>query len=448
MANPSALIKRYLPKSLFWRAVLILVIPIVALQLVVASVFVRRHYDAVTEQMARSVARELLATLEAVETAVADPALDPNAKLDLITRPLDVDMHFAPGARLSLVEQRSVFDVTASVIAGSLRRHIGLPMRLDFVSVRKTVVVHIQTGDGVLKAAVPRSRMNPANPHLLLVWMTTTALGLTIVAVIFLRNQIRPIDELARAATDFGRGRAAGFRPRGAEEVRRAGHAFLDMRRRIERQIGHRTLLLSGVSHDLRTPLTRMKLALAVADPTPEIDELARNVGEMERMIESFLDFVRGEGESAVTEVDPIGLADEVARDAPPAGPAPERLDQVEHGAEGHLPLRRDAIKRCLMNLVDNAGRFGTRVRLTVRLARRSAEFVVEDDGPGIPEHRREDMLRPFTRLDASRNQDRGSGVGLGLAIASDIARRHGGALALDASPDLGGLRATVHLPR
>ena len=220
------------------------------------------------------------------------------------------------------------------------------------------------------------------------------------------------------------------------------------MRARIERQIGQRTLMLSGVSHDLRTPLTRMRLALAVQEPTPETREMERDVEEMERMLEAFLDFVRGEAGEEPEPLDPVALADEVADDARRNGVEILHRQQVLAAAEREMALRRSAIKRCLANLVDNAVRHGTEVRLTTRLGARALDYVVEDDGPGIPPERREEVLRPFTRLDASRNRDAGSGVGLGLSIALDIARSHGGALALDESPALGGLRASLHLPR
>lgn len=446
MAHSSGILKRYLPKSLFWRAFLILVIPIVTLQLVVAFVFVRRHYDSVTEQMAASVAREISAASSEVSGAASPHQAE--AHLAALNRALDVDMQFVHGAAVTPETERQIYDFTAAVIAKTLRERVARPMALDFVSVNKRVEAEIALTNGTLRVSIPRGRVNPSNPHLLLVWMTTTALGLTVVAVIFLRNQVRPIRELARAASDFGRGRPVAFRPKGAEEVRRAGHAFMDMRRRIERQIGHRTLLLSGVSHDLRTPLTRMKLALAVAEPSAETEEIARDVSEMEGMIESFLDYVRGEGGEVAVPTDPLELADEVTDDAARSGRRPERHDEIGPGAEGPVPLRRAAMKRCLTNLVANADAHADRVWLTVRMSPRQLEFLVEDDGPGIPPDRREEVLRPFTRLDPSRNQDEGSGVGLGLAIASDIARSHGGALTLEDSPLLGGLRATVLLPR
>lgn len=439
-------LKRALPTSLFWRAFLILVIPMIGLQVVVALVFIQRHYDGVTAQMAGSVAREINYAIRAVERAPDIPAAE--ALLSDMSAPYGMEFGLDAGAEVNPTALRAFYDVTGSVIAETMRDEVERPMSLDFVSQRKRLDARIQTSRGVLRVLIPRGRMNASNPHLLLVWMTATALGLTAVAAVFLRNQVRPIRELAGAATAFGRGRRVPFRPAGAEEVRSAGHAFLDMRARIERQIGQRTLMLSGVSHDLRTPLTRMKLALAVREPCAETAELERDVVEMEQMLEAFLDFARGEGSEASQMVDPVALAAEVAEDARRRGGTVIEAERCEPHDPSPVPLRRSAMKRCLTNLMDNAMRHGRHVRLSTRSARRMLEFVVEDDGPGIPEAQIEEAMRPFTRLDVARNQDSGGGVGLGLTIALDVARSHGGSLRLDRSPDLGGLRATVHLPR
>ncbi len=442
----SAAIKRYLPKSLFWRAALILLIPILLLQGVVGSVFFRRHYDSLTEQMAGSVAREIGFAIRTVEEAEDDAAA--RQRLARISRTLDLDMSLEPPGQIRAGARRAFYDLTGAVIVETFARVIAHPTALDLLAVRKHAFVRVLTARGVLTAVVPRTRMNASNPHHVLVWMAGTAIGLTTVAVVFLRNQVRPIRELARAAAAFGRGRAVPFRPRGAEEVRRAGQAFLDMRRRIERQIGQRTAMLCGVSHDLRTPLTRMKLALAVAPPCPETEELARDVAEMERMIEAFLDFARGETAEPAEPVDVAALAEEVADDARRNGLALALSVRREAGDGGRVSMRRDAIKRCLANLLDNAARYGQRVAMGVRLTPKVLEFAIEDDGPGIPTERREEALRPFTRLDASRNQDEGPGVGLGLSIALDIARSHGGTLTLEESAALGGLKASLLLPR
>jgi two-component system osmolarity sensor histidine kinase EnvZ len=266
--------------------------------------------------------------------------------------------------------------------------------------------------------------------------------------MLFLRNQVRPIRELAAAAEAFGKGRSVRFRPAGAEEVRRAGAAFLSMRQRIERQLEQRTRMLSGVSHDLRTPLTRMKLALAVAEDTPEKAELVHDVNEMERMIEGFLAFARGEAGEEAAEADPVELAEEIGVEVRRGGREIAVASVSDTPEDRQIVIRRTAVKRALQNLVDNALAHGERVALSVRLLAKSVEFAVEDDGPGIPEAERENALRPFVRLDEARNQNRGGGVGLGLSIAVDIARSHGGALELGRSERLGGLRAVLRLPR
>ena len=439
-------LKRYLPKSLFGRALLILLLPILLLQAVVVSIFVQRHFDAITEQMASAVGRELNAAIARIEaTETMDQA---RAALNEMAPQFGFEMGLDEGSIVETRALRTFYDFTGGVIEETLKDVVRRPMALDLVNFRKYAAARIVTAKGVLRVLIPRSRMNPSNPHQLFIWTTTAALLLTVVAVIFLRNQIRPINELARAAAAFGRGMAVPFRPSGAVEVRSAGAAFVNMRARIERQIEQRTLMLSGVSHDLRTPLTRMKLALAVADETPEIREFGRDVDEMEHMLDAFLDFARGEGGEIAGPADPVDLATEVASDARRKGIELTLYSQIETPAEPEFEMRRRALKRCLTNLVDNAASYGAHVSLSTRLTRRFLEFSVEDDGPGIPEDKRETVLRPFTRLDDARNQNVASGVGLGLSIAQDIARSHGGSLHLDDSPRLGGLKATVVLPR
>lgn len=446
MQRLAALLKRYLPKSLFGRALMILVLPMILLQAVVALVFIQRHYDGVTAQMAGSIARELnyaITQVDAAEDAEAAQLL-----LARMGRPLGLEMGLDEGGRVEPAALRTFYDVTGGVIAETLRDEVKLPMALDLLSFEKHVETRVATTKGTLRVLIPRRRMNAANPHLLLVWMAVSAALLTGIAIAFLRNQVRPIRELAVAAQAFGHGRAVPFRPGGAEEVRRAGGAFLDMRTRIERHVEQRTRMLSGVSHDLKTPLTRMKLALAVSEPSPELAELKRDVNEMEHMLAAFLAFARGEGGEASGPASPVELAEEVVVDARRNGHSVTVFAQVDTPEQPLIEMRRRALKRALANLVSNAATYGSQAALTVRLTRRSAEFTIEDDGPGIPAESREDVMRPFTRLDEARNQDQVSGTGLGLSIALDIARSHGGALELDESPRLGGLRATLQIPR
>ncbi len=439
-------VKSYLPKSLFWRAVLILVGPIILLQIVIAFVVVQRHFEATTEQMTREIAQSLEATADLVDAApnfeTAQQATTEFARAYRIQMTLARDSEIGPSP------EPNFLDFTGAVVIETLSENLERPVQVDLYKFGKLIDVRVATDWGVLRA-IPRKRsMIVSQPHFLLVWTAAVATALVMVAVVFIRNQVRPIRRLAAAADAFGKGRTIAFRPSGAVEVRRAGALFIEMRERIERQIEQRTRMLSSVSHDLRTPLTRMKLTLAISDSSAETAELTRDVAEMEHMITEFLDFERtGRGETP-TPTDPVALVDETAEDARRKGVKLTVWSDLENSDAPETDLRRVAVKRCLQNLIDNAARYGARVELSVRVAKRYVEFAVEDDGPGIPEVEREMALRPFSRLDDARNQDRGGGVGLGLAIALDIAHSHGGSLALEDGERLGGLRVTVRLPR
>jgi two-component system osmolarity sensor histidine kinase EnvZ len=344
--------------------------------------------------------------------------------------------------------ERDRLDLTGTVVVETLHDAIRRPMWIDLASSSRTAVIAIDIAPGVLETEVPRSRLAASNPHQLLVYMILAAVLFSAVAVAFLRNQIRPIRQLAEASDAFGKGRNLPFRPGGAEEVRRAGTAFLAMRARLERQIEQRTQMLSGVSHDLRTPLTRMKLTLALMEDGEDIEGLARDVEQMERMINEFLAFARGIAAEEPAPADPFRLAEDIAEDARRAGATIELVAENDTPDDPMVAMRTSAVTRALDNLVGNATRHGDRMRLTTRLGPRLLSFIVEDDGPGIPEEERSLAMQPFTRLDAARNQDAGANAGLGLTIAMDIARSHGGGLDLADSADLGGLKATLRLPR
>jgi len=435
-----------MPQALFGRALLIVLTPVVVLQVVVAIGIMQRYYEGVTDQLASTLASELNYAVSLVESA--EDAAGAEEALLLARAAFGVGFRLDAGAQVARDTLRAFYDVTGGVVEETLKRHVRRPMALDLVSVDKHVAAQVQTDKGVLHALIDRSRLTPSNPHQIFVWMAGSSLALVTVAVIFLRNQVRPIRDLAAAAQAFGKGRALRFHPSGAEEVRRAGAAFLDMRARIERQIESRTLMLSGVSHDMRTPLTRMKLALEMMEPGPEADELARDVAEMERMLSDFLAFARDATEETAAPCDVAALAEEVAAGARRGGAAiTVTLRGVARGGDPVI-LRRDAMRRALTNLVENAVAYGRTVTVTVRRDSRWVYFEVEDDGPGIAPEDREAAMMPFSRLDAARNRDAGAGVGLGLSIAVDVARSHGGALLLDESPQLGGLQARIRIPR
>jgi two-component system osmolarity sensor histidine kinase EnvZ len=293
-----------------------------------------------------------------------------------------------------------------------------------------------------MRVFAPRSAAYASNSEIFLFWMVGTSLVLLGVAVLFLRNQIRPILTLADAAESFGKGREVpGFRPRGAREVRRAALAFLEMKRRIERTIEQRTTMLAGVSHDLRTLLTRFKLELALIGDSPEVEALKKDVDEMGRMVEAYLAFARGDAGEQSAPTDMAAFLEELKVDAERHG---HRASVVFHG-HPVVTVRPAAFKRCLANLVSNAARFAETISITGHRDHRWLTITVDDDGSGIPAGKREEVFRPFLRLDDARNQDEG-GTGLGLAIARDIARSHGGDIMLGDSP-LGGLRVTVRVP-
>lgn len=433
--------QRLLPRGLYGRAALILIVPIVALQLVFSSEFIQRFYEDVTSQMTQGVAIDLEFLLDQVE-ASADIA-DARARVVPLAAALEIALTIPAGPDAPLVDKRPFIDLSGNTIISTLRERLPTLVAVDLTGENRMVALRFDTAVGPILAEVSRRRMSAANPHQLMVLMIFASILLTIIAYIFLRRQLRPITKLAEAAEEFGKGRTVDYRPRGAQEVRAAGRAFMDMRGRIERQIEQRTLMLSGVSHDLRTPLTRMRLALSLMPEDPEVEALQADVVQMERMVDEFLAFVRGDAMEGSESTDAVALVRGVVEKTDGA----VALVAVD-GVPDSVEMRPQAVIRAVDNLIANARRYGKRVEVRLIFLERSLRIVVEDDGPGIPTERREEALRPFTRLDSSRDPNRGAGVGLGLSIASDIALSHGGALRLSQSAALGGLRAELVIAR
>lgn len=436
--------RRFLPRSLFGRAALILIVPIVTIQLVVSFAFIQRHFEGVTRQMTEGVALDLALVLaEFAGQDGAGPAFD---RARAIATPLEIGLRFPAGAAAPTEDRQVFYDVAGGAIIATLHRQIPALQAVDVTAADRVVRIRIATPNGDLLAEIPRRRMSATNPHQLLVLMIFTSVLMTLIAYLFLRNQLRPIQRLAAAAEAFGRGERTTYRPRGATEVRAAGRAFLEMRARIERQIEQRTLMLSGVSHDLRTPLTRMKLGLSFLPEDEDTEGLKQDLNQMERLVDEFLSFVRGDATEDDVESDPAALVEAAVSDAQRGGGAVRMLAVA--GRARRVQLRPQALRRALDNLIGNALRHGSRADVTVIFRADRVILRVEDDGPGIPEAQREEAMRPFTRLGAERDPNRGGGVGLGLSIAADIALSHGGRLNLTRSPGLGGLRAEIELAR
>ncbi|RMH39668.1 MAG: HAMP domain-containing protein [Alphaproteobacteria bacterium] len=439
-----AWLKQYMPRSLYGRAALILIMPIAVTQIVVSVVLIQRYYEGTTRQMAHGLSLEVRLLLDRVNAAP-----DRDAAMGVaegLAAPLQIEL-FLPEGSVPATDRRVFYDLSGRALIEALRDMLPTVRAIDLASDERRVTLVLDTRHGPLGVRFSRNRVTASNPHQLLVWLVFTGILMTLIAFLFLRNQLRPIRRLAKAAEAFGRGRTVPYAPSGAVEVRAAGHAFLDMRARIERHIEQRTLLLSGVSHDLRTPLTRLKLGLSLLDDSPDVEALRRDVEEMERILDAFLAFARDTVQEEPTRVSPRALVEGVAEDARRAG-WPVELALPPAAGDEMVLLRPVAIRRALDNLVRNAAAHGTRIRLGVDVLPGAVRFRVEDDGPGIPPDRRAEALRPFARLDEARNQNRGSGVGLGLAIAADIARSHGGVLRLGESEELGGLKAEIVIPR
>jgi len=436
-----SLFQRFLPRGLYGRAALILVVPIVAIQLVFSTEFIQRFYEDVTGQMTQGVAIDLRFLLDEI---AASPTLEAaQARVIPLAEALEISLTLPAGPDAPTEDRHALIDLSGETIIATLRQTLPALVAADVTAPDRVVNLRFDSPHGPVQAELSRRRMSATNPHQLLVLMIFTSVLMTVIAYFFLRRQLRPITKLAEAAEEFGKGRTVSYRPRGAQEVRAAGRAFLDMRARIERQIEQRTLMLSGVSHDLRTPLTRMRLALSLLPEDPEVTALQADVVQMERMVDEFLAFVRGDAMEGDAATDVVALI----RDIVAQGGPKVRIAAIEGRAEP-VALRPQALRRAVENLISNAVRYGTQVELRIAFQERSLRISVEDDGPGIPPERRDEALRPFTRLDASRDPNRGGGVGLGLSIAADIALSHGGALRLGASEALGGLKAELQIAR
>lgn len=439
IGRPLRTVSHYMPKGLYPRALLIVIVPVVLLQSVIAYVFMERHWQTVTQRLSSAVSADIATLIDVYESY--PQAADASVLSRIAGERLSMDVDIIPDSDLPAPGPKPFFSLLDTALSTELSQQVARPFWLDTVGRSSLIEIRIKLGKDVMRVLTRRNQAYASNSHIFLLWMIGTSLILLTIAVLFLRNQIRPILRLADAAEAFGKGRDADFRPRGAREVRRAGNAFIEMKRRVERAIGERTTMLNGVSHDLRTILTRFKLSLALLERSSEIDALEKDVDEMSRMLEDYLAFARGDAGEAAVETDIRALLEDLKFDA-------ERLDHqtdLEVVGDPLVVIRPDAFRRLMTNLVSNAARFGDRIAIRAAHDARYLIVMVDDDGPGIAPEQREDVFRPFFRLDEARNVDSG-GTGLGLAIARDIARAHGGDIILGDSP-LGGLRATVRLP-
>ena len=428
-------IKSYMPKRLYYRAALILVFPVVFLQLIVSIVFIQRHFEGVTVQMTRTVVAELDLITEVIERDGAVAAQQ-------IARSLGMSMSIV-SQETNFLERRRVYDLTGLVVRREL---LSLPEILNVdLPDNKKVNARVKSGQEYFDLQFSRRRVSASNPHQLIVYLLVFGAFFTVIAFFYLRNQLRPITRLANAAEAFGLGENVPYDPSGALEVRAAGQAFLDMRERIQRHLKQRTMILSGVSHDLRTPLTRLKLGLSFL-PEEQREPLEKDVEDMNLLLNEFLDFAKQDNETDLPteDINPTVLVTELIENFRRTGIQIESIGEIGNNL---FKLKPFPIKRALENLINNADRYGQKILIEKKIENNFLIFSVHDDGPGIDEAHYDEVLQPFTRLDPSRNQNRGSGVGLGLPIAKEIAEGQGGSLKLSKSDILSGLNAALIIP-
>lgn len=437
-------LKGLTPRGLLPRALIIIVAPVLVLQLLMVIIFFDRHWDRVTARLTRAVAGDVAAMADIYNAAPA--GVERNQRLARLERLFDLTVSVSHTETLPQADNPPwyAYDLLFDIFDREMRTTLdGRPYFLDLESVPRFADVRVELDDGtVMRVLVPWRRISSSTAYIYIMWMAGLSILLLTIAILFLRNQIRPIRNLAKAADHFGRGLyPKGFKPSGATEVRAAARAFIAMRNRLERQIANRTAMLSGVSHDLRTPLTRLRLELALIGDSETTKAMQDDLAEMERMLNAYLDFAKGLDADPAQDIETGPLAETVIAPLKRGGRNVTLTIKQSAAMQGR-PL---GLGRALTNLIENGCRYGNAVDVTVQITGRFAEFVVDDDGPGIPAASREEMFRPFTRAEESRNQQTG-GVGLGLSVARDMANLHGGDITLGDSPK-GGLRAIIRLP-
>ena len=439
-------IKTFLPRTLFGRSLLIMIVPVLLIQVVTTYIFFDRHWNKVTMRLAFAVAGEVAMITRLIEKE-PDPAHVRRLATN-VAETLALRVEYKKGEKLTASDQKknalSWETMITKTLSNELSATLGQrPFTLDVDFHEKWIWVGVQVKSGVVHITLPQRRLFSSSGYIVLLWMIGTSIIMLSIAILFMRNQIRPIRRLAVAAERFGKGRdVPAFRPQGASEVRQAAQAFIDMRNRISRQIEQRTAMLAGVSHDLRTPLTRLNLQMAMLGDSPDVEAMKGDIQDMERMIGGYLDFVRGEGDEAVSFTNLNQLIEKVVT----AGRRQGVEVQGNTPGEVNMMLRPMAFERCLLNLVNNAGKYADNVWVTMGVTDdKHIVISVEDDGPGIAEDQYEEVFRPFYRVDTSRNVETG-GVGLGLPIAMDIVHAHGGEIWLEKSAH-GGLRVVIRVP-
>ena len=435
-------IKNILPQTLFGRALLIIVTPLILMQAISTFIFFDRHWDTMTRRLAHTLAGDIAFIVDSLTPLPKQ--LDLNQIFLKADDILHIRLTYSPEEILVKKKAFQQWDRVRKSLQDALKERVRRPFSIDTIKKERRIEIKVQLPQGLLNVNVHEKRLYSSTPYIFLMWMIGSSLVLFAIAIIFMRNQIRPIRRLAIAARSFGMGRGSSeIKPSGAKEVRQATQAFRQMRERISRQFAQRTEMLAGVSHDLRTPLTRMKLQIEMLERTPETRELQDDIQEMERMIDGYLTFARGEGSESLSKINLASLIEEIISTERRDGSVINFVNKSK--TIKSVTLRPQAIKRAITNLIINSKKYAETVKVGFEYNSEHAIITIDDNGPGIKPEHRDDVFKAFFRLDPSRNTDTG-GTGLGLTIAKDIVQSHGGDLLLSEA-SLGGLRATITLP-
>ena len=435
-------IKNILPQTLFGRALLIIVTPLILMQAISTFIFFDRHWDTMTRRLAHTLAGDIAFIVDSLTPLPKQ--LDLNQIFLKADDILHIRLTYSPEEILVKKKAFQQWDRVRKSLQDALKERVRRPFSIDTIKKDRRIEIKVQLPQGLLNVNVHEKRLYSSTPYIFLMWMIGSSLVLFAIAIIFMRNQIRPIRRLAIAARSFGMGRGSSeIKPSGAKEVRQATQAFRQMRERISRQLAQRTEMLAGVSHDLRTPLTRMKLQIEMLERTPETRELQDDIQEMERMIDGYLTFARGEGSESLSKINLASLIEEIISTERRDGSVINFVNKSK--TIKSVTLRPQAIKRAITNLIINSKKYAETVKVEFEYNSEHAIITIDDNGPGIKPEHRDDVFKAFFRLDPSRNTDTG-GTGLGLTIAKDIVQSHGGDLLLSEA-SLGGLRATITLP-
>jgi len=440
LRNKLPSLREFMPKTLLARSMLIILLPVVVMQIAVVFMFFDRHWQSVSTSLSEGVVGNIAIVLELYGEDPSQQALHRVSALAF--EKMDLSVALLAGDLLPTSSHLKFNSRLDRTLHRALAGKITEPFWFDTTRYPAYIDIQVQVDEGVMRFIAPREKVYATTGNIFVIWLVGTTLLLTGVALVFTRAQLRPIQKLAKAAERLGKGQDnPGFKPSGALEVRQASEAFIEMQRRISRFVSQRTEMLAGVSHDLRTPLTRLKLQFAMMEQTPDVEAAREDLNQMQAMLEGYLDFARGDAIAEPVQVDLSSLVAKLAKKMVPAN----RLSNVALPSELTVVVRAQSIERCITNLLENAVRYASHVWVSGVKSSELAKIYIEDDGPGIDEAEFEDAFRPFNRLDEARNLNT-EGVGLGLAIARDAVRAHGGEIHFSRSKH-GGLRVELVLP-